>query len=648
MTAIAGIVAQSSNCASLSAIDRMQVQLSRFGPDGKSITKRGAVAFLRTLLRSAPEDVFDRQPLLHSPSATLLAFDGRLYNRDDLADQLNIPLPEMQYLSDADIVLRAVIRWNDDAPKYLNGDFGMAVWREAKRELWLARDPLGIRPLFWTRNREIIAFSTQATALFCIDGVSDQIDDETLHDQLCLIPNTDERSYFKQIKRVLPGAIVSFKDQEAYETRHYHRFGSGEKIRLDSDDEYASALTEQLRKAVSSRLRASGPVASHLSSGKDSAAVTAIAAEILQKRGAKLLAITTAPRIGFDGQTMKGWHADESRSACKVSDRYSNIEHHIYRHRQESFLEGLDKAMLIMGRPPLNLDNLGWVEGMTQFAADRGAKVVLTGMFGNFTASYDGIERLPSLLKKLRWLSLIQEYKGFRKNHPASVPKWFIAKTVGPFLPPLIWRALSKGSDLYWSSIQSFSAISQSSIETHGLIERAKRAGMDPNFRGYSDTVKSRIKGLNLQDPGEYALLDDAKGLQSRHPLADKQLIEFVLSIPDSQFLRTGVPNYIFKTAMREILPPEILDTKTRGQQLPEWNEIFERSRPSYSEELIRIGKSTQVRKTLNLDLLAEDLNNAGKVDGSSRENVVRFRLRLLRGLSVGRFIHQYNKQNDR
>ena len=108
------------------------------------------------------------------------------------------------------------------------------------------------------------------------------------------------------------------------------------------------------------------------------------------------------------------------------------------------------------------------------------------------------------------------------------------------------------------------------------------------------------------------------------------------------------MPNYIFKTAMREILPPEILDTKTRGQQLPEWNEIFERSRPSYSEELIRIGKSTQVRKTLNLDLLAEDLNNAGKVDGSSRENVVRFRLRLLRGLSVGRFIHQYNKQNDR
>ena len=159
------------------------------------------------------------------------------------------------------------------------------------------------------------------------------------------------------------------------------------------------------------RLRSSGLIASHLSSGFDSSTVTALAARQLAAQNKTLIAYTAVPREGFDGPVPKGRHGDEGPGARALAARFPNIEHHLICTTGTSPLDRLDESVQTLDRPPLNPCNLVWINAIRGGAAERGAKVLLTGAMGNMTISYTGREYLPWLFGQRQWAAWWREPK---------------------------------------------------------------------------------------------------------------------------------------------------------------------------------------------------------------------------------------------
>ena len=223
MTAIAGLIRFDNAPIDRTILDRMVDLLQPYGRDAQHTYFDPHAAFLRTLLRITPEDSLDRQPLWHAESRTMCLFDGRLDYREELAHDLGITPADLRLMADSEVALHASLRWDVECVDRLLGDFALACWQPQVRRLWLARDPLGTRPLYWHRKDDYFAFATLPKALFAIPGVEKAICEARLHDHLCLLPWIGPGSFFKDIFRVEPGQILIL-DGERISTRRYHRW----------------------------------------------------------------------------------------------------------------------------------------------------------------------------------------------------------------------------------------------------------------------------------------------------------------------------------------------------------------------------------------------------------------------------------------
>lgn len=667
MSVIAGILGGDGFSPDRGTLERMGERLARFAPHGLSEATLGGATMVRALFRTTPEHLLDRQPIRDPSSSILLVFDGRLDNREALAEQLRLSPPRLARLSDADVVFEAVLQWGDEAPAHLVGDFAMAVWDNKARRLWLARDPLGVRPLFWMRLPAgaggLVAFASKPGVLFAIPGVERRINHETLARTLALEGPAGDASFYLDVQRVLPGHAVALSVDRtgslSVRRRFFDVLTPKREIRFARDCDYVDAFREHLDRAVASclRVRQGARVATHLSSGLDSTTVTALAALHWGQRSGQdpLLAMTVAPPEGFGGAVPRGRHADESVLASLVAARYPHVEHWVYRYGtpagsgsgagMRALFPSLDTQMDLMDRPPLNLCNAGWTWQMNEALASAGVSVVLTGWFGNFGVSYEGQERLPALLRQGRWLALIHELRCLGQNFPDLGRTFGLESTLGPYVPHRLWRR--------WKAWR--------------LGRGARRAG-DPAgllipARPHADGRRRRLRGLRLMDPGEYALLGDALGVEHRHPLGDARLLRYLLAIPEAQFLSGGVPRWLLLRAMEGVLPPEILRTRTRGLQAPDWYRPFEdeASRDALLQEVERLDAVPGVCELMDLPGLAEGLahglaqglaeglepgGSAASLNWAAPDVVAQYRLGLLRGLAVGEFVARHRRSN--
>jgi len=644
MTAIAGLIRFDASPLDPAILERMRNLLRPYGRDAQNIHLEPGAGFLRTLLRITPEDSLDRQPLVHAESQTLVLFDGRLDNREELAQALAIAPPELRLMADGALAMRACLRWDADAVDRLLGDFALACWRRPARRLWLARDPLGTRPLYWHRTADFFAFATLSKALFAIPGVEKAICEERLHDYLCLLPWIGPESFFKDIYRVEPGQILVM-DGERVTTRRYHRWDPEREIRLPSDDDYLEAFREEVERAVACRLRSSGLIASHLSSGFDSSTVTALAARQLAAWDKPLIAYTAVPREGFTGPAPKGRHVDEGPGARAMAARFPNIEHHLIRTTGTSPLDHLEEDIEVLDRPPLNPCNMVWINAIRDAAARRGAKVLLTGGMGNMTLSYTGQEYLPWLLGRRQWATWWREARGLRRGEPRRRWRGILLQSVGPYLPPRLWGLIGYlRGETQWS-LTDYTAVHPQFLQRMNHKARVAASGWELSYRPWADGRRMRIAVLDRLDNGDYLVAANASGLERRDPTGDRRLIEFCLAVPDNQYLRDGESRRLLRRLMGEILPPEILASRTRGYQAADWYEATAAAIPFIQEELAR-QQAKGIGQYLDLHSLGELLNDWPNSGWAGSRNQQLYRSKLLRGIAVGSFINQVQADN--
>ncbi|WP_168013158.1 asparagine synthetase B family protein [Halomonas salinarum] len=646
MSAIAGLIHIDGSRLDRDTLHRMQSLLAPYGRDAQHSWHQGSGGLTRTLLRITPEDSLDQQPMWHSRQQLALAFDGRLDNREELIAKLEITQSSANRMADSELALHACIRWDSDAPAHLLGDYALACWQPRRQRLWLARDALGMRPLFWYRTDNLFAFASMPKALFAVPGLTKALCEESLHDYLCMMPMSGPQSMYKEVFRVEPGEIV-----ELYKGRiskhYYFRFDPDREIRLASNDDYAEGLKEQLERATQRRLRSRGPIASHLSSGLDSSAVTAVAARLLQGKGESLLAYTAAPREGFNGPVPSHRHVDETLGAKSLVKQFDNIEHIILRRDKDSTpLDDLQAIIEQLDRAPLNACNMQWEQAIREDAAQRNVKVLLNGNLGNISISHDGMPYLPWLLLHGRWLLLAKHYRQLKHRNPSLHWRRMVRPWCMPLVPNTLWRAREHAKGRI-ASLFDYSAINPSWSRHMNSEKRARRMGFDLSHQPSWQGRKQRITSLYRIDIGEYNASTNVHGMEDRDPTADRELMAFCLAVPESQYMGGGQTKWLIRRAMRGTLPGEILDTVTRGIQAPDWHENTEKLIPQMRQALEKLRNHENAGTYLDIDAMEQAIEDWPEEGWDDPKVETRFRLQLLRGMSVGGFIRYAEEGNE-
>ena len=559
----------------------------KYGSRPGRLRSLGGAAFGIQLFSTLPEDAFDQQPL--SNNDLLLVADLRIDNRGELAAALGLAVPEAAIQADSDLFFMAWRRWGKDCLSRVVGEFAIAVYSASDRTLSLLRDPLGRRPLHYARCEDTIAFSSMATGILALPQFRRGLDLRGMAAGFLEIAQHEAQTSFQGIQRVLPGQILTFSPDGQRQENFWNP--SFEPLRLRRAEDYVEAYRDVLEKAVRPRLRrAAGAIATHLSSGLDSSAVAATAAEV-KTPAERLLAYTSAPRVGFSSPSPRNRFADESGGAALTARRHG-MTHEVVR-TQSSLLNTIEHLPRLYETPFWNIINLPWLWGINDDARSQDASILLTGEGGNLTLNAGGLGILGDLVSQGRWNQWWSEARLASKRRDI---RWrgILFSSFEPKLPRAVAFTLAR---LF---LGAGKLEDQSFINPQWLRDPVLKPELDSWSPVSGDTYRTRLRMLQGLDVATYGKGSLAGwGLDLRSPLLDRRIVEFSLQLPREQLFRNGVSRPLAVEALSDRLPPEVLGATDRGYQAADWFEHIDKSEILAMVE--EIGTNSTVAEMINL-----------------------------------------------
>lgn len=404
-------------------------------------------------------------------------------------------------------------------------------------------------------------------------------------------------------------------------------------LRLASADDYAEALRAHLDTAVATRLRgAEGRVATHLSGGLDSSAVTATAARLTPGR---VTAYTAVPRAGFvdaDARVI----VDEGPLAAAAAAMYANIDHVPVCTSGRSPLDALARNAFLYERPYLNLCNGVWVDAINDDARARGLTVLLVGAMGNAGFSYHGMHRLGAMARHGHLAALVRQAAMLRRRGTGAGT--IAAAAIGPLLPRKAWAAL--GTWRGRPGLSGYSAIRAEAARDPALLARARDRGTDFAYQPTADPRGAQISLLGRVDFGNYIKGTlGGWGIDVRDPMSDRRLIEFCLSVPADQYLADGVPRALARRALADRLPAAVTGELRKGWQAADWYEGLSAARAVLAAEISAMAQDAVAARLIDTERMQAMIDHWPNGTWDQVEMVEHYRLALLRGISTGHFL---------
>jgi asparagine synthase (glutamine-hydrolysing) len=596
----------------------------------------GMLALGRNLFATLPEDRFDSGP--QQRASFRLVADVRLDNRPELATKLGLSPVEQARLCDAALLFEALLAWGAAAVDRLVGEYAFAFWNADEGELLLGRDILGLRPLCFHRGAGFFAFASMPSGLHALAQIPRDLNTDFMVRHLALAPRMGSETFFAGIERVQPAHLLRVTAQGA---RAYSYWSPPHPVSPSaSAQDHAAELRALLDKVVAAQMRgAGGIVATQLSAGLDSSTVTATVAK--KHAGSTVMAYTAVPRAGFAGRTPPGTIADEWELAAATARRYRNIEHVRIENRPESPLRWLDRNFAYQQQPMANLTNAVWGQAIHAAARASGSKVIFKASAGNLTISYAGLEWLAQLLTNGQLLKLAQVSLALARGGRSLTSLG--ADAAGPFIPPIIWRALRKMTGRIEDSL-AMSAVSRARAAS--LKEESKRHGYDGAGRPLGQAFEARLRALRRADGGNaYKGVLGEWGLSVRDPTADRRIIEYCLAVPPEEFVRGGMTRSLARRAFADRLPPEVAGFALRGYQSADWYEAMDLARSEIEQEVAAIARCPEAADALELAWVDGALADWPS-DWSGAAIRDRYRLGLLRAASAGHFMRKVKGTN--
>lgn len=617
MSRILGLWNRDGSPVSRELFAAMAKTLQHAGHDPVSFHHQGPLALGCVNLRVTPEAQSERQP--YGQDDLGIVFDGRLDNRDELITLLPSFAPERP---DCELVLALYQEKGTEAFARLIGDFAFAIFDSHQRRLLLVRDGIGMRPLHYATVGAAFIFASEFKAILAHPSAPREPNREALAWFLLRHPATDLKgaTFFKQIHSVRPGYFVEVTADTVRE-RQFWDFDTAKRIRFNSEAEYSEAFAEIFHRAVKNRMRSAHPVSLCVSGGLDSSAVMCSAANLEARRLLRPITHTFNP----------GTAADEEAFIGEV-EKHTGISVERFR-TPLGFRENMHSAMWQGEAPILNEMANCHAELFRRIAAS-GAKSYLTGLWGDqvlFDYSY-----LTSLFWRGRWGTVKQHLRACADWYPEVGYEHFqreLAKTVlrsavpNPLLNELRKLRVRRGTSRphSWFYTEQF---------------RRTRTPFDHERRGPRDFASRHARSLYyIARSGAYLIQMElgnkvaaAHGLDHATPFLDREVIQFLMSIPGEIANRNGVPKAILRDAMKDVLPPAIATRRTKADGTEIANQAMHEAFPDLAKLL---GERCQVlsRGYLETKVMERLLDSRGRIVASDCQ--LTFELSELFGLEL-------------
>jgi asparagine synthase (glutamine-hydrolysing) len=552
MSGIAGFWNLDGQPASYTVLAAMSHTLAHRGQDAEGIRTLGSVGLTCRHRWVTHEEHGERQPVGGSCSPAMLLFDGRLDNRDDLIKALRLPAS----CSDAALALAAYDNWTTDFAARLSGDFAAAVFDPARRQIVLARDAVGIRPLYYTHTPRLFAFASEIKALFAHPDIAVRPDPDGIAD-LMLVgsrPLTgQDMTCFAGVRSVVPAHVVTVTPESLAQRRCWD-FPTNTRVPVASFEEYVDGFRECFTRAVKRRLRSAHPVAVSISGGLDSSSIFC-AAETLRRIGSG-----AAPAIAGVSYVSNRRETDEQRFLREIETQYGVTFDRFDIEPRTGLVQGAAKQVGAAEAPFVDY-MWGVTEELHARARAAGARTLLSGHWGDqmlFSSAY-----LTDLLRRGALRSIWQHTRTYARyfgdGETRRARRRLLINAARDIVPPALasplkWlrlRFVERPAPKEWFS-PAFLAMA--------LKDRYRLATFDRPFhsahaRAVYLEARSKYHVQCMEWNNKTAALH---GLDAAFPFLDRDLIAYLMAIPGEVHARDGVPRALLREATRGILPDAI------------------------------------------------------------------------------------------
>ena len=584
MSSILGIFNRNGKNVEKKTIDTMMEAMSYWDPDEKDVWMDGSVALGHGMLWNTPESQYEHLPL--KDKAYILTMDARIDNRDELAKEIELPTDRpLSEIGDSEFILGAYEKWGNDCPKHLLGDFAFALWDEKKKQLFCTRDHMGGKQLYYYVTDTIFIFSSDLKALMESLLIPRTILDTSVAEYYIngSIYN-DEMTFFDNVKK-LPPANTLIISMNQLKTQCYWKAEDSPKIDLPDIESYISQLRKLFERAVYDRMRTSYPLTAHLSGGLDSSPIAVLTARKLKLKGKKLL-------------TFNWLHEPEKKDDPYHNEWYfsklvaekEGIEHHYVNLTSDDIYDSMSQKEIAYGE----FSTFYYESSVQKAVQAKNSRTILSGWGGDEIVSYHVRSYYVDLLIHGKMKKLYEELKYIKRTKNMRL-KQFLGfvyhKILMPLVPEKYFCNMPKiqCQDVIFSFMSSkFDPIVEKQMKEQpiftGKINKTIRDDMLAYWNnGHIQSRREAFSASSISNKIEYS-----------YPLLDKRLIEFILGVPGEYFVKNAEGRYLFKSAVKDLLPDEILQT----------NKIIEPKRiQRFLNELLKVYKKFFSDRTIELSM---------------------------------------------
>jgi asparagine synthase (glutamine-hydrolysing) len=514
MCGISGAVTFDGTPASLSALQSMNDSMAPRGPDGEGVVARGRVALGHRRLKIIDLSERAAQPMSDPVLGLTLVFNGCIYNYRELRRELEAMGYRFFSEGDTEVVLKGWHAWGAGAPERLQGMFAFALHERDSGRVILARDRLGIKPLYYAEKPGELRFASSLPALLAAGGLDTSIDPVALNYYLsfhAVVPAP--HTILKGVRKLPPATLrVIEPDGRAVDREYWSlSFARGAEDQLRSSAEWREQLAAALRRAVERRMVADVPVGVLLSGGVDSSLIVGLLTEAGQ------VGLNTFS-IGFEAANDES--GDEFVYSDLVAERFET-EHHKIFIESARLLDALPGTIAAMSEPMVSYDNVGFYLLSQEVA--KHVKVVQSGQGADEV--FGGYHWYPKLVGS---------------GDPAGdYARAFMDRDYARYCEQV--SAEYVGNDHARELVEARMAQDGATDP----VDRALR--LDTTVMLIDDPVK-RVDNMTM-----------AAGLEARVPFLDHELVELAARIPPDQKLRDGGKG-ILKDVARQVVPSQVID----------------------------------------------------------------------------------------
>ncbi|MEH7381117.1 asparagine synthase (glutamine-hydrolyzing) [Bacillus sp. JJ1533] len=513
----------------ISVIEKMADTLSRRGPDALNVWSSHQISLGHSRL-TVVDPVGGTQPMVKEKNGRIfrIVYNGELYNTEDIRKELLKRGYSFQSYSDTEVLLTAYIEWEEKCVEHLNGIFAFAVWDQGKEQLYIARDRLGVKPLFYHQENGSLLFGSEIKAILAHPRIKAEVDQEGLKEIFGLGPSrTPGHGVFRGIHELRPAHALIINKNGSKQWRYWNVESREHRHSLDETVEQIAFLVKD---AVQRQLVADVPVCTFLSGGIDSSAISAIAADYFNQEGRGQLH-TYSIDYEQNSQYFKAnsFQPDEDAPWIEKMEQYLKTNHHAVVIDNEKLVDYLDKAVLMRDLPGMaDVDSsLLWFSEQIK----QNYTVALSGecadeIFGGYPWFYrDDILHANGF----PWMRSQEE------RQQLLLPHWQKKLDLKEYVRERYHETIAEVPQL----------------EGEEPVEARRREMFYLNMTWFMSTLLERKDRMSM-----------GASLEVRVPFADHRIVEYAWNIPWDMKMLNGREKGILRKALEGILPNDVLYRK--------------------------------------------------------------------------------------